>query len=1360
MLRNTLISLVALLFAVVPAQAVEHNFPAGSWIIPMDNPYQPEADQGLFEAYGLVWELLANGVTVHWIIDSTKMASSAVDLTVFDIATNPVVKEVGHGGGTSPIAGVTNFVHYVGGPWVIDAADVAKAMVVLQDAAWNQVNIHEAQVAFSANVQRTLSGTPPKIALMNDTESTTSGNAIKILASYLVLANICGDAYELVTPNQIRDGILQRPNDPFTLLWAPHWAGMEKAPYDVDSNGNGIVDADEITQKVRTFLEAGNSMFAECASIEVFEHSPFGHFLTDIGIGHDGGTMDATKMHYDGAASPFAQIGNLQFVPTGGHLHNWRPFVQGKDENGPPAEAYNKNGGYTPVPNQNAFYNPTVTRFAYDDANGLNLATNQDQDQWDYYVGGYTDGDATKGYVVYLGGHSYGDSACATSVIGGGGGGGVPGPAGTHMWSIQFDAPPIAGTAFDITVSGTDATGTPFTSNAANLRFDGNDVSFSTTLQLDFSSTTVVGSTVSDIAFNNISGGVVTVTEVRIRRSDGIATPNVVRVWDQDVAVDLYNGAGLPLEAIVPVGAGGCTSNYQIAAGGADTVRLDWREDLRNSQATTFTVVYDGGQRLAINFDVNGHGTPHPTVTSADGRFQIDFSGAAVSHGDRVQGVVLRNFGLTAINIEAVEFAWTHGDSGQKLKNFRYNNSADRLEIDSHSVAFGSFGSNCGGAAPTVQIAPEGVIQETVTTSCGDNSACGWRNAAAVRYVLNTLFNLQFTVNNTEFSRSAPIVDKDNLLLAGSFDYPAWRGHLRAYDATAPGGAELWDAATGVPAADARNLFANTGGVISDGLGLNGAPDQPVKTLFTFGNAHLLAPYLAMTEPVDADDNPERQVINRVRGKDFIGADPSNPAHYADMNNRLGAIEHSAAAIVGPTNAAIPGGDTRQRVAYIGTLDGILEAVDAGHQNTAALDAGSGAELWGFIPGELLKRLKNDRTDPLSPVDYAGVDASPTVTDVQIDYDGDGTPEPRTVLVGAEGYGGKSIFAMDVSDPASPQLLWEATDIRAPEANGGSPYLIEVADTDADGDGNKESVQMGHAYKTAISRVFLNTNPPEATYVAYVATGYAVPGNWLGGVRVYAFRLDNGAKLWEFHANYLRSVNDIPGALTAVDANSDGFADWVFVGDNNGRLWQFNATTGENPYDLVTPLYNAGNDDPIATSPAVAVNGGEVVLFFGTGGADWAPADAAHLHKLIAVKAGKHHPDAGQGVGEVLFEELLPAGEKVFSSPVLSGNILYLGTVVGTVESADPTQDLPAVGATVGSLRAYDVGNAVGGVGGAPTLAGTIAGAGNVRATLHIQNDALYGATIDGGVVQVGTAGNGAAASVPPVDRFFWRQVE
>ena len=76
-----LLVLVVGLLRALPVGAAEKTFPAGSWIIPMDTVYQPEADQGLFEAYGLVWELLSNGVTIYWIVDPDKVTPSDVDFS-------------------------------------------------------------------------------------------------------------------------------------------------------------------------------------------------------------------------------------------------------------------------------------------------------------------------------------------------------------------------------------------------------------------------------------------------------------------------------------------------------------------------------------------------------------------------------------------------------------------------------------------------------------------------------------------------------------------------------------------------------------------------------------------------------------------------------------------------------------------------------------------------------------------------------------------------------------------------------------------------------------------------------------------------------------------------------------------------------------------------------------------------------------------------------------------------------------------------------------------------------------------------------------------------------------------------------
>jgi len=1343
------------------AMAGERNFPAGSWIIPMDAPYQKEVGQGLFEAYGFVYELLANDVTVYWMINDQKTSNAQIDFTIHDAATNPVVALVNHGGGTSALAGVTDTIDYSGGPWVIHADDVEVARKVLANpnGAWDAVKVHESKVAFSGNVRQELSGTPPKVALMSDSEDVEQGDAVKIMASYLVLANICGDSFEIVTPNQVRDGILQRKDDPFTILWAPHWEGYG-GPYADDNDGDGTPDVEEIVQKIRDFLGEGNATFAECASIETFEHSNNGHFLTGAGItvhpgiGHNGGFMESGHLVYNDPTVVFSQVGLEQLNPTGGHLANWRPFVYPDDVKGPWAEAYDQNNGLTPVPSQTAGYNATVKRFVHDDRNGMNIPNNEDQDQWDYYVGGSVGGNPGKGYVLYLGGHSYVDAGCGLSMVNkGAGGAAIPGPAGTHHFSIQFDAPPPVGATFSLTFGSSDSAGTPYTTTVDGVSFEHVDAAGGVELVVDFSNAVVSGSTISNILISNTIPDVLTVSQIRIWRTDiaDVETPAVVRVSDDDIAVDFYNGAGLPLPAIVPVSLIP-QSNYQIPAGSTDEVHTIWSKSVAGGQLTRFTVTYEGGQTLSIDLDQFADGVAGDVVTSADGVFQIDLSVASTAQGT-INDILLRNLSLVDLNIEAVEFSWTDGVNNQRFKEFWYANGSKVLSMDAFSPAYGSFGIKPGTAPVEVPIAPAGFVD---TTSCGSNSGCAWKSAAAVRYVLNTLFNLQFQllVNNPiEFSRSAPIVDKDNLLVAGFFEYPGWRGHVRAYDATQLGSGPIWDAAEAMPAADVRQLFTNTGAVISDGGGIQGAGDKPTKTPFVVGSAGALAPYLAMSNPIDADDDPELRVINRVRGRAFTGVDPGNPADYEEIDNRLGGIEHSAAAIVGPTGVAIEGGATRPRVAYVGSLDGILHAFDAGHQNTATLDPGTGVEKWGFIPGELLPRLQNDRSDPSAPNDFAAVDASPTVADVKIQYPPtDSEPKARTVLVGAEGYGGKSIFALDISDPDQWQILWEVTDIRPPQAD-------EVADTDSDGDGNLDAVQMGHAYKTAISHVFLNTTPAEATYVVYVATGYAVPGQANGGVRVYAFRLDNGEKLWEFHASYNRSVNDIPGALTAVDQNDDGFADWVFVGDNNGRLWQLAANTGENPYGQA-PLYNAGNDDPIGTSPAVAVAGGEIILFFGTGGTDWAPADAAHIHKVIAVKAGPpaHHADVGEGVGEVLFSYDLDVGEKIFASPILSGDILFVGSVVGTVESSDPTDDYLVDGADSGSLRALNVGNAVAGGVGDPTVEAKIDNAGNFRGALHVENGAVYGASVNGDIVQLGDAGAAEAGTTPPVQRVFWRE--
>ena len=61
------------------AQAAERRFEPGSLVIPMDLSYQ---STGMFQAYGLIYQLLKQGVHVNWMIDPTKTYHAAPCNTV------------------------------------------------------------------------------------------------------------------------------------------------------------------------------------------------------------------------------------------------------------------------------------------------------------------------------------------------------------------------------------------------------------------------------------------------------------------------------------------------------------------------------------------------------------------------------------------------------------------------------------------------------------------------------------------------------------------------------------------------------------------------------------------------------------------------------------------------------------------------------------------------------------------------------------------------------------------------------------------------------------------------------------------------------------------------------------------------------------------------------------------------------------------------------------------------------------------------------------------------------------------------------------------------------------------------------
>jgi len=1226
-----LIALVTVLCMPLTAMAAEeYNFPAGSLIIPMDSVYQGGGDDvndgGLLEAYGLIYYLLdhrdhscidaceegdeaceeecENDIVIYWVINEEKVTMDGIDLvievadqaTLTALGADAVAKLYDHAGGTSAIpayrggdpADSNLRISYLGGPFIIDGLDAQKAKTIINQSGWAAVDVHEIQVPFAALVHREMQGTPPKIALMNNDENRTGGNA-EILESYLRLAGICTDVYEVLTPNDIRDGLLHTGG--YDFLWAPHWTGYDN--YDVDNDGNGTSDVEDIVGQIATFLEAGNGLFAECASIEVFEHSPNGHFLSTKGFGHNMGTNDPAFVIYNDPTAGNAQIADFAFGPEGGHLHNWRPYHAGDDYNLAPLP--DVTGG-------NSEYVATVTRFVVDDTNDNDVVDDTD---WDYYVGGFAFGDTRNGYVVYLGGHKY--ASCS-------GEGFEP-----HIHPMDFEfTKDISTETFSLLVKYHPCSNQMRVAASAG----------STTMEVDTTSGIVVGDEIG-IELTN----------------DEIHWTTVAAITDSDTLV---------IADVLP-----------SATGVDDHVYVP----------------------LTVTF------TKDDLTAKVGYPLEIDLTTASVDR-KKLLTVTFRNKESTTITVDSITVSWTGGAGDQKLKKITDQNTCVKV-YDRPEVLSG------------VELVPDDFTTFTIdgydetAVTCTNNDDCSWKNMAGVRFVLNTLFNIQFQIRSREYVRSAPVVSHP-YLYQGSFEYPSFFGHFRRYDVTdtAEERDAEWDTG-GI----GKITDANTGN--ADGRKVYTAKDNGDGTWskidFDAGSIEDLRVPLDVT-PGNGDDQDELDVITRVRGYEW---DPDEGADgaWVERENKLGAIMHSAPVIVDRNSRT---GDSRTEIAYVGDLYGMLHAINIEN----------GEEQWAFIPPNLLGKLKNDRTDPNAVQEFAAVDGSPTAKDVYYVQD----EEWRTILVCPEGFWGNHIFGLDVTDPDNWSLLWELTD-----------------------------TDMGHAYRAAINKLKWPVEGGyEIKWVFFVATGYASIAEDHGGINVFAYDLISGAELWHFSQEYADSVNDIPGAVTLVDINYDTFVDRVYVGDMNGRMWEINALDGTNVNGGDIPLWNCGVGKPISVSPAITQIQGNVVVIFGTGGADWASNNQAYAIYAVDATEKQGTPTYAGGAGTLVWQVDLAVGEKVWSSPTIAAGQIYVATAFGTMESSNPRRDLPVAGQPTGSLHSLNLESG--------SESWSIDNIGKTRGSLYVDRQHVSLTTIDNQVVQVG-GGDFAEGNVNNVITWAWQEL-
>lgn len=250
---------------------------------------------------------------------------------------------------------------------------------------------------------------------------------------------------------------------------------------------------------------------------------------------------------------------------------------------------------------------------------------------------------------------------------------------------------------------------------------------------------------------------------------------------------------------------------------------------------------------------------------------------------------------------------------------------------------------------------------------------------------------------------------------------------------------------------------------------------------------------------------------------------------------------------------------TRRAMVYVGSNDGMLHA----------FDASDGEEVWAYVPTMVMPNLYQLADKNYGAKHRFFVDASPVSGDITIGS------VWRTIVVGGLGAGGRGYFALDVTDPANPQALWEFTDTNM-------------------------GLTMGKVEITKLK---------DGTWVVLAASGYnnVSPGDGRG--RLYVINAATGA--------LIRTI-DTPAGSTTSPSSMAQIRAWVdrtdvnnttlrvYGGDNLGNLWRFdvNGDIGATGYDaqlLATLAGSAGNAQPLTARPELGLVNGNAVVFVGTG---------------------------------------------------------------------------------------------------------------------------------------------------------------
>jgi len=275
---------------------------------------------------------------------------------------------------------------------------------------------------------------------------------------------------------------------------------------------------------------------------------------------------------------------------------------------------------------------------------------------------------------------------------------------------------------------------------------------------------------------------------------------------------------------------------------------------------------------------------------------------------------------------------------------------------------------------------------------------------------------------------------------------------------------------------------------------------------------------------------------------------------------------------------------------FAGGNDGFFRMLrnTGGSANAGAED---GVEAWAFMPRAVMPKIKdlaaNIATTPAHP--YLA-DGSPAI--FVLDNNGDGNIVPtgsapaggdKVVVYFGLRRGGKAYYALDISNPDNPKILWRI------EKGAAGTDFAELGQTWS----TPRVTLMFHSGYTTAKPVLIfgggydankDTHPGHGAY-----TGTGLGADDSEGNAIFIVDAETGALVWKAvkgatagysttNKAYSRTdMNDsIPSEVAVIDSNGNGLADRLYVGDTGGVMWRVDMLSNDQANWTIKPIFSIG----------------------------------------------------------------------------------------------------------------------------------------------------------------------------------------